>query len=205
MRTPTILVSLGLLVMAGCSQTGNTTSANVANGMSDSDLKQAVRARLNANPDLTAANLDVDADAKDNRVTLSGTVATEELRSQAVEMAKAVRPALEVTDKIDVKPKEISRADYTEQMAREAREKAKTTGDKIGTSLNDAWIHTKLTSKLIADKDTPARKINVDVVDGIVTLRGEVSTLAAKQEAERIAKDTESVRRVRNLLKVTAG
>lgn len=205
MRTPTILVSLGLLVMAGCSQTGNTTSANVASGMSDSDLKQAVQARLNANPDLTAANLDVDADAKDNRVTLSGTVATEELRSQAVEMAKAVRPALEVTDKIDVKPKEISRADYTEQMAREAREKAKTTGDKIGTSLNDAWIHTKLTSKLIADKDTPARKINVDVVDGIVTLRGEVSTLAAKQEAERIAKDTESVRRVRNLLKVTAG
>jgi hyperosmotically inducible periplasmic protein len=201
MRTPTILISLGFLVMAGCSQTGSTTSAN-ASGVTDSDLKQAVQARLNTDPQLSAANLDVDANAKNNMVTISGTVPTEALRSQAIEMAKATRPALEITDKIDVKPREISRSEYTEAMAREAREDAKTTGDKIGTSINDAWIHTKLTSKLIADKETPARKINVDVVDGIVTLRGEVSTVAAKEEAERVAKDTESVRRVRNLLKV---
>jgi osmotically-inducible protein OsmY len=104
-----------------------------------------------------------------------------------------------------VKPREISRSEYTEDMAREAREKAKTAGDKIGTSINDAWIHTKITSKLVSDKDTPARKINIDVVDGIVTLRGEVNTTIAKDEADRVAKDTEGVRRVRNLLKVTAG
>jgi osmotically-inducible protein OsmY len=90
-------------------------------------------------------------------------------------------------------------------MARDAREQAKTAGDTIGASINDAWIHTKITSKLIGDRDTPARKINVDVVDGIVTLRGQVSTANAKDEADRIAKDTEGVRRVRNLLKVTAG
>ena len=77
MRTPTILISLGFLVMAGCSQTGSTTSAN-ASGMTDSDLKQAVQTSLNSNPELTAANLDVDADAKDNMVTLSGTVPTED-------------------------------------------------------------------------------------------------------------------------------
>jgi osmotically-inducible protein OsmY len=90
-------------------------------------------------------------------------------------------------------------------MAREARERAKASGDKIGTSVNDAWIHTKITTKLIGDKDTPARKINIDVVDGIVTLRGEVTSTTAKDEADRVAKDTEGVRQVRNLLKVTAG
>jgi osmotically-inducible protein OsmY len=173
--------------------------------MSDSDLQTVVQSRLNADPELNAAKLDVDADAKDNRVTLSGTVSTEALRSQAVETAKAARPALEVTDKIDVKPREISRSEYTEDMARDAREKAKAAGDKIGTSINDAWIHTKITSKLISDKDTPARKINIDVVDGVVTLRGEVKTPTAKDEADRIAKDTEGVKRVRNLLKITAG
>ena len=120
-------------------------------------------------------------------------------------MAKATRPNLEITDKIDVKPREISRSEYTEQMARDARERAKSAGDTIGSSINDAWIHTKITSKLIGDKDTPARKINVDVVDGIVTLRGQVDTANAKDEADRIAKDTEGVKRVRNLLKVTAG
>jgi osmotically-inducible protein OsmY len=127
------------------------------------------------------------------------------MRLRAVELAKAGNPTLEITDKIDVKPREVSRSEYTEDMAREARERAKTAGDKIGTSLNDAWIHTKITSKLIGDKDTPARKINIDVVDGIVTLRGEVNSAVAKSEADRVAKDTEGVRRVRNLLRVTAG
>ena len=206
MRMPIVLITLGLLVLAGCSQNGSgTTSANAPSAMSDSELQQAVQARLNSDPAVQAANLDVNADGKNNKVTLSGTVRTEALRTQAVDMAKAVRPALEVTDKIDVKPAEISRSEYTEEMARSAREKAKVTGDKIGTSINDAWIHTKITSKLIGDKDTPARKINIDVVDGIVTLRGEVNTATAKDEADRIAKDTEGVRRVRNLLKVTAG
>lgn len=209
MRKPTILMSLGFLILvgllAGCSQTGSTTSANAPSVMTDSDLQNAIQARLNADPDLSAAKLDVDAHAKDNKVTLKGTVPTETIRLRAVELAKAGAPNLEITDKIDVKPKEISRSEYTEEMARDAREKAKTTGDKLGTSVNDAWIHTKITSKLIGDKDTPARKINIDVVDGVVTLRGEVNSPTAKDEADRIAKDTEGVRRVRNLLKVTAG
>jgi osmotically-inducible protein OsmY len=173
--------------------------------MTDSDLQNAVQARLNADPDLNAAKLDVDAHAKDNTVTLKGTVPTETMRLRAVDLAKAVNPNLSITDKIDVKPAEISRTEYTEEMARDAREKAKITGDKIGNSINDAWIHAKIASKLITDKDTPARKINIDVVDGIVTLRGEVNTATAKDEADRIVKDTEGVRRVRNLLKVTAG
>lgn len=205
MRTPTILISLGFLIMAGCSQTGSTTSASASSAMTDSDLQQAVQSRLNADPELNAAKLDVDAHAKDNTVTLKGTVPTETMRVRALELAKAGNPNLEITDKIDVKPQEISRSEYTEEMARDARVKAKIAGDKIGASINDAWIHTKITSKLIGDKDTPARKINIDVVDGVVTLRGEVNNPVAKDEADRIAKDTEGVRRVRNLLKVTAG
>jgi osmotically-inducible protein OsmY len=200
-----ILITVGLLILAGCTQTGSTTSASAPTVRTDSDLEKAVQARLNADPDLNAAKLDVDANAKDNKITLKGTVPTETLRLRAVELAKAEGPNLEITDKIDVKPREISRSEYTEEMAREARERAKTAGDKIGDSINDAWIHAKITSKLVADKDTPARNINIDVVDGIVTLRGEVPTSAAKVEADRIAKDTESVRRVRNLLRVRVG
>jgi len=202
MRTVTFLVPLAFLLMAGCSQTGSTTSAN---GMTNSELEQAIHSHLDADPQLKAANLDVDANVKDNTVKLSGTVPTEDLRNQAVQTVKAVRPALEITDKIDVKPREISRSEWTEQMASDARERAKATGDTIGSSINDAWIHAKITSKLIGDTATPARKINIDVVNGVVTLRGEVNTTAAKAEAERIAKDTEGVTRVKNILRVTAG
>ena len=91
---------------------------------------------------------------------------------------------------------------YSEEQAREEREKAKANKETIGQSLEDAWIHTKIVTKLIGDSDTPERKINVDVVDGAVTLRGTVDTAEGKSEAERIAKETDGVKKVTNQLKV---
>src|SRR5215510_3446695 len=91
---------------------------------------------------------------------------------------------------------------YTEEQAREERERAKAHKETVGQSLEDAWIHTKIVAKLIGDANTPERKINVDVVDGAVTLRGNVDTPEAKSEAERIAKETDGVKKVTNQLKV---
>ncbi len=91
---------------------------------------------------------------------------------------------------------------YSEEQAREERERAKANKETIGQSLEDAWIHTKIVAKLIGDADTPERKINVDVVDGAVTLRGTVDTAEAKSEAERISKETDGVKKVTNQLKV---
>jgi osmotically-inducible protein OsmY len=104
-----------------------------------------------------------------------------------------------------VKPVEVSRSEYTEDMAREARAKAAALGDKIGKSLDDAWIHTKIVSKLATDPQIPTLKINVDVTAKAVTLRGQVESSAAQMEAGRIAKDTDGVTRVTNLLKIKAG
>ncbi|HXI61319.1 MAG TPA: BON domain-containing protein [Pyrinomonadaceae bacterium] len=91
---------------------------------------------------------------------------------------------------------------YTEEQARAERERAKANKETIGQSLDDAWIHTKIVAKLISDTQTPERKINVDVVDGAVTLRGDVDTAEAKAEAERVAKETDGVKKVTNQLKV---
>ena len=93
---------------------------------------------------------------------------------------------------------------YTEEQAREEREKAKANKETIGQSLEDAWIHTKIVAKLIGNSATPERKINVDVVEGAVTLRGQVDTAEAKAEAERVAKETDGVKKVTNELKVVA-
>ena len=91
---------------------------------------------------------------------------------------------------------------YTEGQAREERERAKANKETVGQSLDDAWIHTKIVAKLIGDTQTPERKINVDVVEGAVTLRGEIDTAEAKAEAERVAKETDGVKKVTNQLKV---
>jgi len=91
---------------------------------------------------------------------------------------------------------------YTEEQAREERERAKANKETVGQSLDDAWIHTKIVAKLIGDTQTPERKINVDVVAGAVTLRGEIDTAEAKAEAERVAKETDGVKKVTNQLKI---
>lgn len=93
---------------------------------------------------------------------------------------------------------------YTEEQAREERERAKANQETLGQSLEDAWVHTKVVAKLIGNSQTPERKINVDVLDGVVTLRGQVDTPEGKTEAERLAKETDGVKSVKNELKVVA-
>ena len=92
---------------------------------------------------------------------------------------------------------------YTQEQAREERARAKGNKETIGDTLDDAWIHAKIVAKLIGDSQTPERKINVDVVNNEVTLRGTVDTPAAKSEAERVAKETDGVKKVTNQLTVS--
>jgi hypothetical protein len=91
---------------------------------------------------------------------------------------------------------------YSEEQGREERERAKANKETIGQSLDDAWVHAKVVAKLISDSQTPERKINVDVVEGVVTLRGQADTAEGKAEAERLAKETDGVKSVKNELKV---
>ena len=182
---------------------GSTTSGTTTK-MSDSDLEKSIKTKLDSDTQLKAADISVSASADRNEATISGTVETQALRSKAVELVKSTHAALILTDKIEVKPRELTRAEWTEDKASETRTKAKASGESIGNSLDDAWIHTKIVTQLIGNSATPQRKINVDVNSNMVTLRGTVETMEEKNEAERVAKATEGVKRVTNQLKVSA-
>src|SRR5262245_33939187 len=200
------LLSLVLLLSLpfGCTRKAENPQAAKEATMTNDQLEQKIQSRINSNPDLNAAKLSVSADSKQNRATLSGTVESEALRSQAVEMARAAQPGITIEDKIVVKPRELTRQDYTEEHARMERERAKEYKESVGSSLDDAWIHSKIVAKLIGNTDVSEHKINVDVNNNVVTLRGTVESAAEKTEAERIAKDTDGVKRVVNQLKVGA-
>jgi osmotically-inducible protein OsmY len=192
-----VTAALGLV---GCSTSSSSANTNQTPKLSNSDLEQNVKSKLATDPQ--TAKLDVSAAANKNQVTLSGTVYSESERTAAVNDAKAAQPGLDVVDKIEVKPGDIPRSDYTDDMARQAREEARTRGDKVGSSVEDAWIHTKIASKLITNSATPARDIHIDVLNGVVTLRGTVGAASQKADAGRTAKDTDGVKRVNNLLRV---
>ena len=198
-----IVFALSVVLFAACDTTHSNLNSNTSAKMTNSELETAVENKLNADAQLKAADLDVDADASANQVTLSGTVMSQELKMKAVNAAKSAHAGVAVNDKIAVKSaKDMTREDYTEDMARDQRNRARDTGDNIGDTLDDAWIHTKITAKLFGNADTPGRKINVDVNNNTVTLRGTVDTTEQKSEAERVAKDTDGVKKVVNQLKV---
>ena len=202
------LLAIALLGILSFGMIGCDTAVNQNAGittkptMSDSDLENAIKAKLETDAKLKAASLGVDAEAEKKTVTLSGTVESQALRTKAVDLAKTAHAGLIITDKIDVKPLEIARSEYTEEMAKEARTKAKGYGESVGDSLDDAWIHTKIVAKLIGNAATPQRKINVDVINNAVTLRGVVDNSDEKTQAERTAKSTEGVKSVKNMLVV---
>src|SRR5262249_55895130 len=145
---------------AACERITSSSSSN-SSAMTDSDLEKMIKTKLDADPQLKAADISVTANAAQNEATLSGTVDSEALRTRAVEMARASRSALLITDKIDVKPREVGRAQYTEDEAKNERAKAHNNNEQVGSSLDDAWIHAKVVAKLIGNSNTPERKINV--------------------------------------------
>jgi osmotically-inducible protein OsmY len=195
-------MSVGVVCLAVSMLACEEKAKPVETKMTSGDLERAVTASINTDAALVAYNIGVDADIEKNSVTLKGTVPTEAARMRVVELAKAGRAGLVVTDKIDVKPLEVERKDYTPEMAREARDKAKGSGESIGENVDDAWIHTKIRTKFLGEGQLPGGGVNVDVKNNVVTLRGHVKTKEDRAKLEEIAKMTDGVKSVKNLLTV---
>jgi osmotically-inducible protein OsmY len=195
---------LGFGLMSCKPKNNESTISELKSGASNADIEKSVMTIFQADDQLRKANLIVTADGDKKEATLSGTVESDALRNRAIDLAKSALSDFTVNDNIAVKPSEIGRKDFTEDLAKQEWEKAKQVGDKVGDTLDDAWLHGKILGKLIANPRTAARNINVDVVGGVVTLRGNVSNAEQKSEVERTAKETEGVKNVENQLKVSA-
>lgn len=107
-----------------------------------------------------------------------------------------------------------SAVDRTEQAATEARIKAESAMQSAGNKMeqgsqtamekiDDATITAQVSAGLAKDPDLSAIKINVDTVNGSVTLNGPATTPAAKERAETIATAVKGVTSVNNQLTVT--
>jgi hyperosmotically inducible protein len=72
----------------------------------------------------------------------------------------------------------------------------------VGTQVDDAAITASVKAKLAADGDINPFNIDVDTNEGVVTLQGRVAKEEARTKAEMLARETDGVRRVINLVKV---
>jgi len=85
---------------------------------------------------------------------------------------------------------------------RGAEEVNKQVGPVAREVLDDASITAKVKARLVADPDVAAIHIDVDTIDGRVTLNGKVSSADERAEAEKLALHTEGVKSVVNLIQV---
>jgi osmotically-inducible protein OsmY len=102
-----IIVAIGGVIAFGSARDLKAASSPIGPGSpsaANDKLERAVRSMFAQDEQVRKAQLSVQADITKNEVTLSGTVASETVRSKAVELAKTAHAGVIVNDKMVVKP-----------------------------------------------------------------------------------------------------
>ena len=119
----------------------------------------------------------VKAESKSGVVTLTGTVADESHKVLAEETAASLPGVERVDNKLETKAEAAAKN-------------------------SDAWIGGKVKLALLFHKNVSGTGTEVDVKDGVVTLRGEADDKAQKQLTGEYAKDIVGVKDVKNEMTV---
>jgi hyperosmotically inducible protein len=138
----------------------------------------------------------IDVSTQNGVVTLSGAVASDAERRQAVSLARTTEGVRQVTDNLKVDPNAVVSSNDPAT--------AVPLAPVSGLKRPDAWITMKVQSQYFLDPEIKGHEIDVDTTRGVVSLKGLVANQELKQQAERIARETEGVTRVINGLTVGA-
>lgn len=219
----------GIVCLAGPARTasaGPQSPTATASQVDDSTLKSRIVANLEKNATLAAHHLDVAVDK--GIVTLKGVVASASEKTRAARLATIkgvtevhneivvdaaaakgrVGKAVDATTTAGEKSAEVTK-DVAQQTGEKTKDIAATTGRKTkeivsstGEAITDGWITTKVKAKFFDETVLKDSDINVVTTDRVVTLKGTVTTAAARARAAAIAGGTEGVTRVVNQLVV---
>ena len=168
-----LALSIALMAPVGF---GCATSQPIDTQANDALITSKVESKLAADPDTN--NFEIDVDTQKGRVRLSGLVETEAERREAEHHARTTEGVRSVDNQLRI-------GDLT-----------------VAENTTDAWLVTKVKSKLAADPEVNSFNIDVDATDGQVVLTGIVAADEQRQEAERLARATEGVTSVRNEIRV---
>jgi hyperosmotically inducible periplasmic protein len=121
---------------------------------------------------------DITIQSRDGAVTLTGTVSEESHKLLAQETVAGLKGFKSVDNKLEIK-------------------------NPAPTTNSDMWLSAKVKTTLLFHQSVSASKTEVDVKDGIVTLRGEAESEAQKELATEYSRDIEGVKDVKNEMTVS--
>jgi hyperosmotically inducible protein len=93
-------------------------------------------------------------------------------------------------------------AERARDVAAQVGEKTAQAAKTAGEALSDGSLTAKIKAKMALDDTVKALDLNIDTVDGVVTVRGKVRTSAERERALALARETNGVRRVVDQVKV---
>jgi hyperosmotically inducible protein len=145
----------------------------------------------------------IDVDTTGGVVTLTGEVSSAAERQRAVARAKEVEGVTRVADRLRVAPESAGTSGRAgDKAGAEGPRRGANAIDRLGDTIDDTWVTTKVQSKFYLDPDVKGLQINVSTNGGVVTLTGEAGTEASRKKALSIAKATDGVTQVVDKLEV---
>jgi hyperosmotically inducible protein len=174
--------SLLVAALAGATAMGCASTRTLGTQYSDELATREIEARLAADPDASA--FDVDVKVFRNKAVLLGEVADQRSRDAAVEIASGVEGVSAVDDQLIVLgvPRETP---FDEDP--------------------DFLIVSRINTMIAMDGNVRGRDIDVEAYDGVVYLTGIVRSEPEKKRARAIAANVRGVDEVYNLLDVSPG
>lgn len=170
---PAVLLA-GALVVAGC----HSTPAHP-------DEKQAVNNSLKTNGQL--GDVSVSQDQDKGVITLTGNVASDDLKTQAEAAAKQAAPDYTIADEIGVRPPG-------------AESQAKAVSSNLDSAIEDNFK-----ASIKADAGLDDQSIRYTAKNGTLVLKGTVKTADQKAKAGKLAKAVPNVQQVVNEIEVKPG
>jgi len=153
-----------------------------------------IQSQYYLHPGLKPWNIDVTT-SPGGVVTLAGEIDSDTDRAEAVKIASATDGVTRVDDQLRGKG----------EVATTGTGSMKRSAERAGGAAGDAWITSKIQSRYFADSDVKGRNIDVDTSNGVVTLKGTVSSHSERNQAVAIARSTDGVREVRDQLQMSPG
>lgn len=139
---------------------------------------------------------EIGTDVDNGVVRLTGTVDESVDKDLAEAIAKGIDGVKEVKNEIVVSSNfdDFERGKSRSRMSNKAGER------DFFQYVGDATTSASIKSKLLWNRNVAGADIDVDVKNGVAILKGTVATQAEKELAERIARDTDGVHKVDNML-----
>ena len=179
-----------------------SAAAQAGEKLADSWLTTKVQAQFFADDDIKSRYINVRS--HDGVVTLKGFVESDDARRQVLEITRNTDGVKQVDDRqlLVGRPAHES---FDAATATPLPEPVATSGVASAPETTDSMTMTMIQAKYFMDPALKARNIDVQVANGVITLKGSVGSESERQQALLLARAAPGVRRVEDYLTVDAG